>query len=536
MSEKINVLIGANIEGLKTALAESGRSLSEFGTLAQQAPKKAKTAIDELNQSYRNAVRDAKNVALMQGVQSEAFYEAQLRAKNLKNEIDGLNHVVGQTGQIAGGSGGVQQAAQKFNMLGNSINQITRELPAFTYSMQTGFMAISNNIPMFVDQISSIKRANADLIAQGQPVKTVFSQVASAIFSWQTALSLGVTALTVFGPKLIEMLVPLKETAEQLEAAKNAMKAYNDQIDRFIYSEKELATRRLNEDYKNATQKVNDQIAIAEMQMDITKRSGQEISKEQIKSVSELKSKLLVMEQNYQKQLSDITNKGVKDRKTNDDKINKAMQEGLNHKNQIKTLKELYVNLEKLPVPKIGTIDMSKLIDTSNAMTKFDIFKMQFFSMLDDIEQRVGKWSDILANSLSTAISGIGGALVSNDEDKWKNYGKMLLGMLGDLAIQIGGALMAIGVPMAAALIPTGFAYVAAASALLLAGGALKAGSVPGQSNSGGSNNSGGQMNNNNNIPVFNPTSMMISIDGMVKGNNIVVALDNQTRMNRRVR
>jgi hypothetical protein len=37
MSEKINVLIGANIEGLKTALAESGRSLSEFGTLAQQA-------------------------------------------------------------------------------------------------------------------------------------------------------------------------------------------------------------------------------------------------------------------------------------------------------------------------------------------------------------------------------------------------------------------------------------------------------------------------------------------------------------------
>ncbi len=42
MSEKINVLIGANIEGLKTALAESGKSLSDFGTLAQQAPKKLK--------------------------------------------------------------------------------------------------------------------------------------------------------------------------------------------------------------------------------------------------------------------------------------------------------------------------------------------------------------------------------------------------------------------------------------------------------------------------------------------------------------
>jgi ring-1,2-phenylacetyl-CoA epoxidase subunit PaaE len=83
MSEKINVLIGANIEGLKTALAESGKSLSDFGTIAEQAPKRAKTAVDELNKSYRDAVRDAKNLYLMQGQTSEAFYEAELKAKNV---------------------------------------------------------------------------------------------------------------------------------------------------------------------------------------------------------------------------------------------------------------------------------------------------------------------------------------------------------------------------------------------------------------------------------------------------------------------
>jgi hypothetical protein len=66
----------------------------------------------------------------------------------------------------------------------------------------------------------------------------------------------------------------------------------------------------------------------------------------------------------------------------------------------------------------------------------------------------------------------------------------------------------------------------------------LKAGSVPSQSNA----NSGGSQPNNSmsggggDIPSFNPTGMMISIDGLVRGNNIVVALDNQTRMNRRVR
>ncbi len=134
--------LGASIEGLKTALAESGKSLSDFGTLAQQAPKRAKTAVDELNATYRQAVKDAKNLALMQGETSEAFYEAQLRARNLKSEIEGLNQVVGQTGQIAGGSGGLQQAVRGFDGLGNSVNQLTRELPAFTYSMQASILGV----------------------------------------------------------------------------------------------------------------------------------------------------------------------------------------------------------------------------------------------------------------------------------------------------------------------------------------------------------------------------------------------------------
>ena len=230
MSEKINVLIGANIEGLKTALAESGRSLSEFGTLAQQAPKKAKTAVDELNKSYRDAVTDAKNLALMQGQTSEAFYEAQLKAKNLKSQIEQLNQVVGQTGKIAGGAGGIQQASQKFDMLGHSVNQITRELPAFTNSMTTGFMAISNNIPMFVDQLNNITRANQALAASGQPVKSVFSQLASSLFSWQTALSLAVTALTIFGARIVESIANTKEATRSLSFLETQTSKYTSSI------------------------------------------------------------------------------------------------------------------------------------------------------------------------------------------------------------------------------------------------------------------------------------------------------------------
>jgi len=47
--------------------------------------------------------------------------------------------------------------ASGFNVLGNSVNQLTREMPAFTYSVQTGFMALSNNIPIFTDTNKTIK-------------------------------------------------------------------------------------------------------------------------------------------------------------------------------------------------------------------------------------------------------------------------------------------------------------------------------------------------------------------------------------------
>jgi len=535
MSEKINVLIGANIEGLKTALAESGRSLSDFGTLAQQAPKKAKTAIDELNTSYRNAVRDAKNLALTQGATSDAFYEAQLKAKNLKNEIEGLNHVVGQTGQVAGGSGGVQQAAQKFNMLGNSLNQITRELPAFTYSMQTGFMAVSNNIPMFVDQINNIKQANAALIAQGQPVKSVFSQLASSLFSWQTALSLGVTILTVYGEKIFNFIAGIKDTKEELDKLAKSQKELNDLRDKYLFTEEQIALRNESQEYKKVVEGIKEQVKAYEGMQDV-----QNLTLANAKAYREIKIKvnqeLETAEKSHLEKIAEIR-KSFAAKEKKDTGANKAIEEGLNYKSQIKRLKEFYVDVEKMPKPQIGKIELGQFIDTTNAMSGLDRFKTEFTSILDEIEKEIGEWGKVIGGLVTSAAVNLGTAFMSNDKDKWENYGKSILGLLGDIAIQIAGALAAMGATMLIAGVPLGAAYLAAGAALGIVGGMLKAGSVPGQSApSSKESQSNNSMGSSGNVPTFNPTGMMISIDGMVRGNNIVVALDNQTRMNRRVR
>jgi hypothetical protein len=129
-----------------------------------------------------------------------------------------------------------------YNGLGNSINQLSREMPAFANSMQTGFMAISNNLPIFFDEIEKIKKSNAELIAQGQPVKSVFSQIGSSIFSIGTALSVGVTLLTVYGAKIVEWVSNLGGANDKLEKQRKIREQINKEYkDGIEYVGKESA-------------------------------------------------------------------------------------------------------------------------------------------------------------------------------------------------------------------------------------------------------------------------------------------------------
>lgn len=117
--------------------------------------------------------------------------------------------------------------ASAYNGLNMSVSQLAREMPAFANSVQTGFMAISNNLPMFFDEITKIKDANKQLSASGEPTKSLFKQLAGSIFSVSTLLSIGVTLLTVYGAKVIEMLSGSQKTEEQLKKEAKAREELN---------------------------------------------------------------------------------------------------------------------------------------------------------------------------------------------------------------------------------------------------------------------------------------------------------------------
>ena len=114
-----------------------------------------------------------------------------------------------------------------YDGLGNSINQLTREAPAFAVSTQTGILALSNNIPILADEIARLKVANAALVADGKKGVPVWKQLAKSFFSFGTLLSLGVTLITIYGKEIGEFFKSLGSGKKKVDELKESQAALN---------------------------------------------------------------------------------------------------------------------------------------------------------------------------------------------------------------------------------------------------------------------------------------------------------------------
>ena len=145
---------------------------------------------------------------------------------------DELNKAEQASGRFQRNVGNYSSA---FNGLGMSIQQIARELPTLSMGANMFFLAISNNLPIFFDEvqrarkeytayIAELKKGNTDV----QKVAPVWKQIASGIFSWNTALTVGVTLLTVYGKDIVEFVSGLFNAEKQLDATAEAQKRLNE--------------------------------------------------------------------------------------------------------------------------------------------------------------------------------------------------------------------------------------------------------------------------------------------------------------------
>lgn len=119
-----------------------------------------------------------------------------------------------------------EAVTRKTNNLKLQFSQVARELPSLAMGPQMFILAISNNLPMLADAISDVRKQNELLAASGQKGVPVWKQLASSIFSWQTALVAAISLGIVFGKDIASWVKELINGKKAIDNNKEALENY----------------------------------------------------------------------------------------------------------------------------------------------------------------------------------------------------------------------------------------------------------------------------------------------------------------------
>lgn len=173
-----------------------------------------RAGIQKLTAQYNKLGREERNNAKIGGELSAKIREMQTELNEANASLLNFRDNVGN----------YASAAKGFTPLAFQVQQLAREFPSLTISAQQFFLAISNNLPMLADELTRARMANEALRAEGKATIPVFRQVISSIFSWQTALVVGITLLTAYGKEIgtwVKGLFTAKEAAISMAEAQH---------------------------------------------------------------------------------------------------------------------------------------------------------------------------------------------------------------------------------------------------------------------------------------------------------------------------
>jgi hypothetical protein len=228
---------------------------------SQNIYNKVQAKLNALSNEYKNLAVKKELSGKLTDAEAKRYDYLSGRITKYDNTLKAVDASMGKYQRNVG------NYASAFNPLSNSINQLTREMPAFANSVQTGFMAISNNLPIFFDAIQSANAEIKALRANGEATPTLFQKLTSSILSWGTALSVGVTLLTVFGDEIVDAIFNTKAKAKADEDAKKVIesknKAEQDYIDtiRNSASEEISRSKTLFENARNVNIAMKDRLS-----------------------------------------------------------------------------------------------------------------------------------------------------------------------------------------------------------------------------------------------------------------------------------
>lgn len=153
---------------------------------------------------------------------SEADRESNI-GKNLIAQAGALNDKLKEIDSKFGNyQRNVGNYASSWNGLNVQTQLLLRELPSLTVSINQLFLAISNNLPMFADELRRAREEFKRMKAEGQTAVPVWKQLLGSLFSWQSALVIGITLLSAYGSEIADWVSSLFKGKKVLDEIASA--------------------------------------------------------------------------------------------------------------------------------------------------------------------------------------------------------------------------------------------------------------------------------------------------------------------------
>lgn len=179
-------------------LLQSQRQLNIAQKNGEVAAKSATGSYNQLYAQY-NLIKNVLNAMSTEMRNAEGvgkLWEAE--ALRIMNAMKGMQEATGKHTLSVG------DYTKAFNGLSIATQQVLREVPTLANSFQQFFIAISNNVPIFVDNLNAVAKATGSMI-------TAIKAAGKAIFSWNTVLLVVLTIL----PKIAQAIHNKRKAQEE---------------------------------------------------------------------------------------------------------------------------------------------------------------------------------------------------------------------------------------------------------------------------------------------------------------------------------
>ena len=203
-------------------LLQSQRQLNIAQKNGEVAAKSATGSYNQLYAQY-NLIKNVLNAMSTEMRNAEGvgkLWEAE--ALSIMNAMKGMQEATGKHTLSVG------DYTKAFNGLSIATQQVLREMPTLANSMQQFFIAISNNVPIFVDNLKAVQKETGSWV-------TAMKAVLSSVFSWQTALLVVLTILPRIAKAISDKRKANEEEAKAQEKARKetekAVEAYRSLYD-----------------------------------------------------------------------------------------------------------------------------------------------------------------------------------------------------------------------------------------------------------------------------------------------------------------